>query len=223
MHIFKKVVFTLTLSSIAVLNISSTNIDEGMYPLSEISKLDLTTQGLKIPQSTIYNPDSISLIDALVNVGGCTGSFVSEQGLILTNHHCAFSAVQLASTPEKDYLKNGFVANSLEEEIVAKGLTCRITDSYEDVSEEILATVKDVINPIQRLNLIENKILEIEKRVNEAKPNITSKISEMFIGKSYLLFKYKTIKDVRLVYIPQQSIGEFGGETDNWVWPRHTG
>jgi hypothetical protein len=223
MHIFKKVVFTLTLSSIAVLNISSTNIDEGMYPLSEISKLDLTTQGLKIPQSTIYNPDSISLIDALVNVGGCTGSFVSEQGLILTNHHCAFSAVQLASTPEKDYLKNGFVANSLEEEIVAKGLTCRITDSYEDVSEEILATVKDVINPIQRLNLIENKILEIEKRVNEAEPNITAKVSEMFIGKSYVLFKYKTIKDVRLVYIPQQSIGEFGGETDNWVWPRHTG
>jgi V8-like Glu-specific endopeptidase len=217
---------TITLFSISVLafvNISSTNFEEGMFPLSEISKLDLAKEGLKIPQKHIYNPDSISLIDALVNVGGCTGSFVSEKGLIITNHHCAYSAVQLASTPQNDYLENGFVANSLEQEIEAKGLTCRITDSYEDVSEEVLGETKGVSDATQRINIIKNKIIEIEKRAESADSTITAEVSEMFIGKSYVLFKYKIIRDVRLVYIPQRTIGEFGGETDNWVWPRHTG
>jgi V8-like Glu-specific endopeptidase len=217
---------TITLFSISVLafvNISSTNFEEGMFPLSEISKLDLAKEGLKIPQKHIYNPDSISLIDALVNVGGCTGSFVSEKGLIITNHHCAYSAVQLASTPQNDYLENGFVANTLEQEIEAKGLTCRITDSYEDVSEEVLGETKGVSDATQRINIIKNKIIEIEKRAESADSTITAEVSEMFIGKSYVLFKYKIIRDVRLVYIPQRTIGEFGGETDNWVWPRHTG
>src|SRR5690606_39671780 len=89
-------------------------------------------------EKDIYNPGQVGLVDALVQVSGCTGSFVSSNGLIITNHHCAFSAVQLASTPEFNYLKNGFVANALEQEIQAKGLTIRITESYEDVSNEIL-------------------------------------------------------------------------------------
>lgn len=224
MQLIKKTTIALcTLSTLAFVNISSINFDEGMFPLSEISKLDLAKEGLKISQQEIYNPDSISLIDALVNVGGCTGSFVSEKGLIITNHHCAYSAVQLASTPENDYLENGFAAKSFEQEIEAKGLTCRITDSYEDVSEEVLGETKGVSDATQRINIIKNKIIDIEKRAEKADSTITAEVSEMFIGKSYVLFKYKMIKDVRLVYVPQRTIGEFGGETDNWVWPRHTG
>ncbi len=223
MQITKRITLTAALIILGLGNISSTKFDEGMFPLSEISNLDLAKAGLKIPQSEIYNPDSVSLIDALVNVGGCTGSFVSDKGLIITNHHCAFSAVQLASTAETDYLKNGFVAKTLEQEIEAKGLTVRITKSYEDVSAEVLAAANNIKDYNQRLNAIKNKIQDIEQRAEAQDSAITAQVSEMFIGKTYVLFRYQTIKDVRLVYIPQQNIGEFGGETDNWVWPRHTG
>jgi hypothetical protein len=197
--------------------------DEGMFPLSEIRKLDLKKAGLKIDQSEIYNPDGVSLIDALVNVGGCTGSFISDEGLIITNHHCAFSAVQQASTPEKDYLTNGFVAHERQQEIEAKGLTCRITDSYDDVSERVLGATANVTDPASRLRVIQEQMKNIAAEAEKQDPTITAEVSEMFIGKTYVLFRYKTIKDVRLVYVPQRSIGEFGGETDNWVWPRHTG
>ncbi|MCX2449836.1 S46 family peptidase [Pedobacter sp. PLR] len=197
--------------------------DEGMFPLSEISKLDLKKAGLKINQNEIYNPNGTSLVDALVNVGGCTGSFVSGEGLIITNHHCAFSAVQLASTPEHDYLTNGFVAKSHEEEIEAKGLTCRITDSYEDVSDKVLGAAAQVEDPASRLQIINNAMKNIALEAEKKDPSIKAEVSEMFIGKTYVLFRYKTIQDVRLVYVPNRQIGEFGGETDNWVWPRHTG
>ncbi|MFD0941270.1 S46 family peptidase [Pedobacter boryungensis] len=197
--------------------------EEGMFPLSEIHKLDLKKAGLKIDQSEVYNPNGISLVDALVNVGGCTGSFVSNYGLIITNHHCAFSAVQLASTPEHDYLNNGFVANGREQEIEAKGLTCRITDSYEDVSDKVLGAVAEIQDPASRLQLINNAMKNIALEAEKKDPSIKAEVSEMFIGKSYVLFRYKTIQDVRLVYVPNRKIGEYGGETDNWVWPRHTG
>lgn len=197
--------------------------EEGMFPLSEISKLDLKKAGLKIDQKEIYNPDGVSLIDALVNVGGCTGSFISNEGLIITNHHCAFSAVQLASTPEKDYLTNGFVARQREEEIEAKGLTCRITDSYKDVSAEVLDAASKETDPGSRIRIINEQMKAIAAQAEKEDPTIKAEVSEMFIGKSYVLFRYKTIQDVRLVYVPQRSIGEFGGESDNWVWPRHTG
>ncbi|SMO45017.1 S46 family peptidase [Solitalea koreensis] len=197
--------------------------DEGMYPLSEIKKLDLKKAGLKIDQSEIYNPNGISLIDALVQISGCTGSFVSNDGLIITNHHCAFSAVQLASTPEKNYLENGFVARTRGQEIEAKGLTVRITDSYEDVSDKILNATSGATDPAERIRIIKAKSAELEREAETKDNSIKAQVSEMFIGKSYVLFKYKTIKDIRLVYIPHRGIGEFGGETDNWVWPRHTG
>jgi hypothetical protein len=197
--------------------------DEGMFPLSEIHKVDLKKAGLKIDPNEVYNPNGISLVDALVNVGGCTGSFVSDEGLIITNHHCAFSAVQLASTPENDYLNNGFVARTREQEIEAKGLTCRITDSYEDVSDRILGSVANIEDPAARLQMINNQMKSIAAEAEQKDPSIKAEVSEMFIGKTYVLFRYKTIQDVRLVYVPNRQIGEFGGETDNWVWPRHTG
>lgn len=197
--------------------------EEGMFPLSEISKIDLKKAGLKIEANEVYNPNGISLVDALVNVGGCTGSFVSNEGLIITNHHCAFSAVQLASTPENDYLNNGFVAKTQEQELEAKGLTCRITDGYEDVSDKVLGAAAQIDNPAARLQVINNVMKNLALEAEKNDPSIKAEVSEMFIGKSYVLFKYKTILDVRLVYVPNRKIGEYGGETDNWVWPRHTG
>lgn len=197
--------------------------DEGMFPLSELSRAGLKKAGLKISEKDIYNPGQIGLVDALVQVSGCSGSFVSGSGLIITNHHCAFSAVQLASTPEHNYLENGFVARSQEQEIEAKGLTIRITDSYEDVSVRILNAVANISDPIKRINTITKLREQIAKEAEAKDPSIKAEVSEMFIGKTYVLFRYKTIEDVRLVYIPRQDIGEFGGETDNWVWPRHTG
>jgi hypothetical protein len=197
--------------------------DEGMYPLSEIHKLNLKAKGFKIAPKDLYNPQGVSLVDAIVQVGGCTGSFVSSEGLILTNHHCAFGAVQAASTAEKDYLTNGFLARNRGEEIPAKGYTCRITESYRDVSAEVLSAAKENMNFAERARAFEQKIKEIVAAEEAKAKDIRAEVAEMFAGKSYVLFIYRNIKDVRLVYVPPRSIGEFGGETDNWVWPRHTG
>lgn len=197
--------------------------DEGMFPLSDIRKLNLNEKGLKISIDELYNPNGVSLVDALVRIGGCTGSFVSEEGLIITNHHCVFGAVQKASTVENNYLENGFVAYSREEEIPAEGLTVRITISYEDVSNEVLSAAESVDDVSKRSKAISDKISEIVKREEAKDSSIKAVVSEMFVGEQYVLFRYKTINDIRLVYVPPRTIGEFGGESDNWVWPRHTG
>ncbi|MCX8104968.1 MAG: S46 family peptidase [Ignavibacterium album] len=197
--------------------------DEGMFPLSDIRKLNLNEKGLKIPIDELYNPDGTSLVDALVLLGGCTGSFVSEDGLIITNHHCVFGSVQRASTLENNYLENGFVANTREQEIPAGGLTARITVSYEDVSQEVLSAAESVDDISKRSKAIADKISEIVRREEAKDSSIKAEVSEMFVGEQYVLFRYKMINDIRLVYVPPRTIGEFGGESDNWVWPRHTG
>ncbi len=219
-RIILSIVIFLSLISLAL---TPFNPHEGMFPLSEIHKLDLKKAGLKINVDEVYNPNGVSLIDALVKVGGCTGSFVSENGLIITNHHCAFGAVQRASTTENNYLENGFLAKNYEEEIPAKGITCRITESYKDVSNRILKAADEVDDISKREDAIKDKIKELVKAEEEKDSTIKAAVSEMFQGQSYILFRYKIINDVRLVYVPPRAIGEFGGESDNWVWPRHTG
>lgn len=217
----------LLLSLLIIISLSLAFIpskpDEGMFPLNDIRNLNLNAAGLMININEVYNPEAPSLVDALVRVGGCTGSFVSEEGLILTNHHCVFGAVQAASTVENNYLENGFVANTKEEEIPAKGLTCRITVSYEDVSKEVLEAANEAKDIAKRTEEIGKKIREIINREEEKDSTIKAEVSEMFVGESYVLFRYQIINDVRIVFAPPRSIGEFGGESDNWVWPRHTG
>jgi hypothetical protein len=198
-------------------------MEKGMYPLSEIKKLELKEAGLKISLDDIYNPNGVSLTNALVNIGGCTGSFVSENGLIITNHHCVFGWLQMASSVEHNYIEDGFMAKTKEEEIPAKGAICKITDSYEDVSEQVLNAVKDIKDLAERTKKVQSVMKEIAEKAEANDASITAQVSEMFEGKTYVLFKYKTLRDVRIVYAPPRSIGEFGGETDNWVWPRHTG
>ena len=197
--------------------------EEGMYPLSEIHKLNLKAKGFKITAKDIYNPNGISLVDASVNVGGCSASFISDEGLIITNHHCVFGAVQQASTVQNDYVRNGFIARGREQEIPAKGLTARIIDSYRDVSNEVLTGISDTTDPVERTKLIEKNSKILIAEAEKKQTGVTATVAEMFAGKTYVLFVHKIIKDIRLVYIPPRSVGEFGGENDNWVWPRHTG
>ena len=198
--------------------------DEGMWPLSELDKLNLTQAGFEIEAKEIFNPDgSVSLIDAIINLSGCSASFISANGLILTNHHCAFGAVQQASSTQNDYLRNGLVTHSLKEEIPAKGMTVKITESYRDVSREVLKAVKKGMSPMARTQAIEKKIKEMEIAAEKKYRGKRAEIAEMFQGKVYVLFLSTYLKDVRLVYVPPRYIGEFGGESDNWVWPRHTG
>ncbi len=197
--------------------------DEGMYPLSELKKLDLKSKGINVSIDELFNPGNVSLIDAIVNIGGCTGSFISPEGLIITNHHCAFGIVQNASTKEHDYITDGFLARSRAEEIPAKGYTVRITESYKDVSEQVLSAVNDTMDFVSRSRAIDKRIKEIVTETEKQNPEKRAEVSEMFAGKTYTLFIYTYLKDVRAVYIPPRAIGEFGGEDDNWMWPRHTG
>jgi len=217
--------FLITISLLIVISFAfiPSRPDEGMFPLSDIKNINLNEKGLKISVDEVYNPDGVSLVDALVKIGGCTGSFVSNEGLIITNHHCVFGIVSDASTVENNYLDNGFLAETREKELPAKGLTCRITDSYEDVSTEILEAANTEEDISKRTTAISKKIKEIIEREEKKDSTIKAEVSEMFVGEQYVLFRYKTINDVRLVYVPPRTIGEFGGESDNWVWPRHNG
>jgi len=197
--------------------------EEGMYPISEIHKIDLRGKGLLIEPTALYNAGGVSLIDAIVNIGGCTGSFVSPDGLILTNHHCVFGAVQAASSVQNDYITNGFLARTRSEEIPARGNTVRIIESYRDVSRDVLAAVSDSMGPGERTRAVSAKTKTMVADAERLAPGRRAEVAEMFAGKTYVLFLYTFLKDVRLVYVPPRAIGDFGGEADNWVWPRHTG
>ncbi len=197
--------------------------EEGMYPMSELEKLDLQAAGLELDPELIYNPNGLSLVDGICKIGGCTGSFVSDQGLMLTNHHCAFRAIRDASSAEDDFLHQGFSALTQADEVPAVGYTVRITDSYRDVSSEVLSAIISDMSPEDRTRAIEKKMKELSLAEEEAKPGKRAEVSEMFLGKTYVLFTYTYLKDVRLVFAPPLAIGNFGGEEDNWMWPRHSG
>jgi hypothetical protein len=221
--LIRRVVHAVALLVALTIAWGTTVADEGMYPISEIHKLRLQEKGLKIDPREVYNPEGTSLIDAIVQIGGCTGSFVSAEGLVLTNHHCAFGAVQAISTVDNDYITNGFVAFTRQEERPARGYSVRITESYRDVSKEVLSAVTEGMDAAGRSKAIAKRMNELSSEAEKANPGKRASVSEMFAGRSYVLFVYATFQDVRLVYVPPRSVGEFGGENDNWIWPRHTG
>lgn len=197
--------------------------DEGMHPISTLKKLNLQSKGLKISPEDIFDPNKICLVDGVCRVNGCTGSFISPKGLIFTNHHCAYRAIQSASKPENDILKNGFSASGLKDEIPAPGYTVRVTESFRDVSKEVLSIVSPEMTFAERTKAIDKKRKTIEKEAEENNPGLRAEVAEMFTGKQYVLFLYTYIQDVRLVFAPPASVGVFGGDVDNWEWPRHTG
>jgi len=194
--------------------------EEGIFPMSELANLDLKKAGLEIPIDEIYNESKPALVNALVRLGGCTGSFISETGLIITNHHCVFSQVASASSSENNYLENGFYADEESKELKTT-LPCKITQSYSDVSKQVLSGISKSMSALEKKKAINDNIAKIEEEEQAKYPSLTVEISEMLVGKNYTLFRYKTLDDVRLVYVPPKNIGKFGGETDNWEWPRH--
>ncbi|MFO1002408.1 MAG: S46 family peptidase [Planctomycetaceae bacterium] len=219
-----KTIFSLCVSSIIVSGVFMTaKADDGMYPMSELPRLNLKDKGIELTAEQLFNPHEISLVDGICRVNGCTGSFVSPNGLIITNHHCAFDAIQKASTAANDLLQNGFNAANHEQEISAPDYQVRITENYRDVSSEVLTAVNDTMSFLERTKAIDKRRKELEFAAEKEHPGLRAEVAEMFAGKTYVLFQYTFLKDVRLVFAPPASVGNFGGEVDNWEWPRHTG
>ena len=197
--------------------------EEGMWLLDQLDQLNLKKEGLKIPAEAVYSSEKTSLKDAIVWLGGCTASFVSPDGLIVTNHHCAYGALQKASTEEKDYITDGFLAQTQEEEIQALGVTASILLEMKNITENILSAAEGIDDPVARERKIEARISELTEAGEKAAEDIRIYIEPMYKGKKYYQFTYRRYEDVRLVYAPPNSVGNYGGDIDNWIWPRHTG
>lgn len=199
--------------------------EEGMFLPDAIGRLPLKLKkrGLKIPLTEIYNPNGVSIKDAVVIVDGGTGEFVSPDGLLLTNHHVAFDALVAASDPSKDYSTNGFKANSRIEELPAQGYTVAITQDLKDVSGEILSGLSDTLSSGERSSAIQQKIRQMEAAGRNESESITVRVLPLNEGLSYYRFTYLILRDVRVVYAPPKNIGFFGGDPDNFEWPRHDG
>lgn len=222
----KRHVFLITFATVIFLLLSaSTFPDEGMWMLTQLDKLPWPTMqqhGLALTSQQIYSEKTTSLKDAIMLFGGGTSSFVSPEGLILTNHHVAFSAIQTVSSVADDYLKNGFYAKSREEELSVPTYTAQIVAAIKDVTSEILGAVSDTMSAENRAKTITAKSREIEKSAKGTTDN-ECRVSETYNGVKYVLYTYEIIRDIRLVYAPPTAIGNYGGEVDNWYWPRHTG
>ena len=179
--------------------------------------------GLKIPLTDIYNPNGPSIKDAVVIVDGGTGEFLSSEGLLLTNHHVAFDALVSASNAAKDYATNGYLAKTRADELPAKDYTAQITVDMKDVTAEVLSGVNDSMSSQERASAINSKVRSLQ--ITNANPaeGLTAQIMPMNEGLSYYLIHYLTLRDVRIVYAPPKNIGFFGGDPDNFEWPRHDG
>ena len=212
--------FLLTFTFIAALPVSFARADEGMFMMDKIAKLPLAQKGLKISPTEIYNPAGGGLSEAVVSLSiGCTGEFVSPDGLILTNHHCAFDALVANSTPEKNYGENGYKANSRAEELLAPNYSVTITLKSEDVTAQVL----NGINAADKA-AVKARVEQLQKEDQaRAETGVNVQIQELNGGLYYYKFHRKQIDDVRIVYAPPKNIGFYGGDPDNFEWTRHCG
>lgn len=218
----KKLILFLTMS----LMVLPVRADEGMWFLMFIERLnhrDMQKMGLQLTAEEIYSINNHSLKDAIVQFnGGCTAELISKDGLVLTNHHCGYDAIAELSSPEHNYLKNGFWAANRAGELKPKDLYVRFFVRMDDVSKRILGKVNPSMTEAEREKAIQQEMALIEKENNEG-GKYTVSVRPFFQGNEYYYFVYQDYKDVRLVGTPPESIGKFGGDTDNWEWPRHTG
>jgi len=217
----KRILVTIVMS----LMLLKTYADEGMWLpilLGQQVYADMQKKGLKLTKDQLYNINKASLKDAIIIFGnGCTGEIVSKKGLIFTNHHCGYDAIATASSVTNNYLKDGFYAKNLKEEIRTK-LTVQFLLRIEDVTKEVLDSLGSLSGAArtQKQNAV---IAAINKRLSQGDKSIEARVSPLFKGNQYLVFIYQRYKDIRLVGTPPESVGKFGGDTDNWEWPRHTG
>ena len=201
--------------------------DEGMWLpqlLKVMNEKDMTSNGLKLTAEDLYSVNNSSLKDAIVSLGGgsCTAEMISAEGLMLTNHHCAYGSIQEHSSLSKDYLKDGFWAMNRNDELNNEGLTASFLVSIEDVTERINNELNHDMSEKERRAKIQelSKLIESEKTEDN---HYDVKVKSFFGGNDFYVLTYETFTDVRLVGAPPSSIGKFGGDTDNWMWPRHTG
>ncbi len=197
---------------------------EGMWPLYDLDKLpldSLRTKGMGLTPEQIYNPGRGGITDAVVRIGA-SGSFVSSRGLIITNHHVAYGAVQKQSTVDENLIDSGYYAATLEDEIPAIGYKVYVTLAVDDVTERVLSSVDESLDGFDRYQAIDKAIKGIVKETEEGR-DVKCSVSRMFGGKQFIRYTYFEIRDIRIVYVPPASIGVYGGDIDNWMWPRHTG
>ena len=200
--------------------------DEGMWLPSLIEQRigDMQEKGFKLNAEDIYSINQASLKDAVVLFGrGCTGEIISSEGLLLTNHHCGYGQIQQHSSVEHDYLKDGFWAMNRSEELPNKGLTVSFLERMDDVTERVLKGYTPDMSEDQRVEIVKKNSKEIIDEATKAGKGLRATVEALYYGNQYFLFLYREYADVRLVGAPPSSIGKFGGDTDNWMWPRHTG
>ena len=218
-----KKLFLTILTSLLISTIA--RADEGMWipALLQKNEAEMQAMGMKITADDIYSINHSSMKDAVVLFGGgCTGEIVSDQGLLLTNHHCGFDWIQKHSTVEHDYLTEGFWAMTMDEELPCPGLTAKMLRNMEDVTEKVLYGITDETTDEERAKIISENIKNIKESVQkDNKYKVT--VESFFIGNQYFLMYNEIFDDIRMVGAPPSNIGKFGGDTDNWVWPRHTG
>ena len=211
---------------IALMAAMTARADEGMWLPSLISQriADMQEKGFRLDADDIYSINQASLKDAVVLFGrGCTGELISPEGLLLTNHHCGYGQIQQHSSVEHDYLKDGFWAMNRSEELPNKGLTVSFLERMDDVTAQVLSGYTPDMTEDQRVELVKkNSQALIDEAVKEGK-GLRATVEALYYGNQYFLFLYREYADVRLVGAPPSSIGKFGGDTDNWMWPRHTG
>ena len=219
----KKLLLSIALAAVSL----SAAADEGMWLLPYIQKMnirDMKKYGCKLTADDIYSAEKSSLKDAIVIFGrGCTGEVVSPEGLVFTNHHCGYGAIQSLSSVEHDYLKYGFWAQSNAEEIPAPGLEIRFVRKIEDVTGRVLGNVPNIAGGEEFAGLVKANVKALREELAEQNPDREIVVREFFGGNRYFAFVIEVFKDIRLVGTPPTSIGKFGGDTDNWMWPRHTG
>lgn len=201
--------------------------DEGMWLLPLLEKLNIKKMqemGCKLSAEDIYSINNSSLKDAIVHFGGgCTAEIVSDKGLLFTNHHCGYGNIQALSTVEHDYLKDGYWAMSLKEELPAKGLSVTFVDKFVDVTERLNKAVAKAKNDEDYKKRWNKEVEKIKAEAVKADPTLQARVTSFYNDNMYLLITTRTFKDIRFVGAPPSSIGKFGADTDNWMWPRHTG
>ncbi|MFA7115692.1 MAG: S46 family peptidase [Bacteroidales bacterium] len=200
--------------------------DEGMWIPSLIQNriIDMQSKGLKISAEDIYSVNQASLKDAIVLFGhGCTGELISNEGLLITNYHCGYSQIQKHSSVKHDYLKDGFWAMNRNEELSNPGLTVSFLVRMDDVTDKVLKNYKNNMSEKQRTNLIFINKMKLIRQTKKAYEGCKINIEALYYGNQYFMFVFREYTDIRLVGAPPSSVGKFGGDTDNWMWPRHTG
>lgn len=200
--------------------------DQGMWLPSLIKDgriKHMKQRGLRLSAEDLYSVNQASLKDAVVQFGGgCTGELISDEGLLLTNHHCGYGQIQAHSSLENDYLKNGFVAMNRSQELPNKGLTVSFLKQMTDVTGEATRGITSAMTPTERQEQIAANIKGITALATKDN-GYSASVEPLYYGNQYFLFVYEVFRDVRMVFAPASSIGKFGGDTDNWIWPRHTG